>query len=211
MPLRYFSDAAPGHVNLARTVKAIDFAIENGAHIINYSGGGPEFSKAEYLVIRKAMSRGILLVAAAGNEKSNSDLIQNYYYPAAYKLPNIIVVAATTINNRLLASSNWGKKKVTVAAPGENIYSTLPDGRYGYMSGTSQATAFVSGVAALLLSEDPTLTPIEIKHIIMGSVDPIPALRGKVASGGKVNAYQALLTLREYQRQKKKKPVYRRR
>lgn len=82
-----------------------------------------------------------------------------------------------------------------VVAPGENIYSTLPGNRYGYMSGTSQATAFVTGLAALLLAKDPSLNPAQIKHIIRTSVDPIPHLKNKIASGGKVNAYQALLTL----------------
>ena len=99
------------------------------------------------------------------------------------------------IQNNLLPSSNWGKRQVDVAAPGENIYSTLPGGRYGYMTGTSQATAFVSGMAALLLAKDPTLKPAEIKALIMGSVDKIPQLTGKLATGGRVNAYHALLAL----------------
>jgi len=85
--------------------------------------------------------------------------------------------------------------KVDVAAPGENIYSTLPGGRYGYMSGTSQATAFVSGMAALLLAKDPTLTPKKIREIIMNSVDHETQLEGKLATGGKVNAYNALMDL----------------
>jgi subtilisin family serine protease len=120
---------------------------------------------------------------------------ENYYYPAAYHLTNIISVAATDIRNNLLPSSNWGKKKVDIAAPGENIYSTLPGGRYGYMTGTSQATAFVTGVAALLLSQDPSLTPSEIKEIILDSADPIAGLKDKLACGGRVNAYRALTLL----------------
>jgi subtilisin family serine protease len=105
-------------------------------------------------------------------------------------------VAATDIQNKLLNSSNWGKKSVDVAAPGENIYSTLPRGQFGYMSGTSQATAFVTGVAALLLSYDSTLKPQQIKEIIMGSVDRFPHLEDKLAAGGRVNAYKALLSLK---------------
>jgi subtilisin family serine protease len=104
-------------------------------------------------------------------------------------------VASTDINNNLLPSSNWGKTHVDVAAPGENIYSTLPGGRFGYMTGTSQATAFVTGIAALLLSKDPTLTPVQLKEIIMASVDRFPQLESKLVTGGRVNAYAALLSL----------------
>ena len=139
--------------------------------------------------------QGILFVSAAGNEHQNTDIEGNYYYPSAYRLSNIISVAATDMHNNLLPSSNWGKKHVDVAAPGENIYSTLPGGRYGYMSGTSQATAFVTGMAALLLSKDPSLTPLQIKEIIMSSVDRFPQLDGKLVTGGRVNAYSALLAL----------------
>src|SRR4029077_10572959 len=123
----------PGSVNLRNTVKAINYAIDHGARIINYSGGGPEFSEEEYLAIKRAESKGILFVAAAGNERQNTDLVENYYYPSAYRLSNIISVAATDIHNNLLPSSNWGKKSVDVAAPGENIYSTLPQNKFGYM------------------------------------------------------------------------------
>jgi len=195
MPVKYYSDANPGSVNLRNTVKAINYAVDHGAQIINYSGGGPEFSEEEYLAIKKAEAKGVLFVAAAGNEHQNTDLVENYYYPSAYRLTNIISVAAIDINNNLLPSSNWGVNKVDVAAPGENIYSTLPGGRYGYMSGTSQATAFVSGMAALLLAKDPTLTPKKIREIIMNSVDHESQLEGKLATAGKVNAYNALMNL----------------
>lgn len=200
MSLKFYSDYNLGYVNLQNTVKALNYAIDHGARIINYSGGGPEFSESEYLAMKRAESKGILVVAAAGNDHRNTDLFQNYYYPAAYRLTNIIAVAATDVHNNLLLSSNWGATKVDVCAPGENIYSTLPreNGRskFGYMSGTSQATAFVSGLAALLLSQDPHLTPQQIKKIILKSVDKFPQLQGKVVSGGRINAYQALVILK---------------
>jgi len=196
MPVKYYSDANPGAVNLRNTVKAINYAVDHGARIINYSGGGPEFSEDEYLAVKKAEAQGVLFVAAAGNEHQNTDKVENYYYPSAYRLTNIISVAATDIHNNLLASSNWGKKNVDVAAPGENIFSTLPGGQFGYMSGTSQATAFVTGMAALLLAQDPTLKPQKLREIIMASVDRIDQLKEKVSTGGRVNAYNALMTLR---------------
>jgi subtilisin family serine protease len=196
MAVKYYFEMNTGATNLRNTIKAINYAVDHGAKIINYSGGGPEFSEDEYLAIKRAEARGVLFVSAAGNERQDTDMIGNYYYPSAYRLSNIISVAATDINNNLLKSSNWGRSKVDIAAPGENIYSTLPNGRFGYMSGTSQATAFVTGVAALLLSQDPTLKPHQIKEIIAGSVDRVPALFNKVATGGRLNAYSALLALR---------------
>lgn len=193
--VKYYADSNTGAVNLKNTVKAIEWAVNSGAKIINYSGGGPEFAEEEYVALKKAESKGVLIVAAAGNERSDTDMPENYYYPSAYRLTNIISVAATDINNKLIRSSNWGKSKVDVTAPGENIFSTLPNGRYGFMTGTSQATAFVSGIAALLLSRDPSLTPAKIKEIIRGSVDLYPELKEKVAAGGRVNARRALLAL----------------
>jgi thermitase len=195
LAVKYYAEGNSGAVNLRNTVKSIEWAVNNGAKIINYSGGGPEFSEAEYLALKKAEAKGVLVVAAAGNERSDTDLPENYYYPSAYRLTNILSVAATDINNKLIRSSNWGKTKVDVTAPGENIFSTLPNGRYGYMTGTSQATAFVSGIAALMLSKDPSLTPSKIKDLIRSSVDAYPELKSKVASGGRVNARKALLAM----------------
>lgn len=197
MAVKYYSDANSGAVNLANTVRAINYAVDHGAQIINYSGGGPEFSEEEYLAIRRAEAKGVLFVSAAGNEHQDTDKVENYYYPSAYRLSNILSVAATDQSNRLLSSSNWGKKKVDVAAPGENIFSTLPAGRYGSMTGTSQATAFVSGLAALLLSKNPGLKPEELRSLIMGSVDRLPTLTDRVATGGRINAYQALVSLQQ--------------
>ncbi|NDD91653.1 hypothetical protein EBZ37_06175 [bacterium] len=195
MAVKYYSERNPGSINLANTVRAINYAVDHGARIINYSGGGPEFSEEEYLAIRRAEEKGVLFVSAAGNEHQNTDKLENYYYPAAYGLSNIISVAATDMNNKLLSSSNWGKKKIEVAAPGEGIYSTLPNGRYGSMTGTSQATAFVSGLAALLLAKNPSLTPQQLKAIIMSSVDRVPELADRLVTGGRINAYAALMQL----------------
>lgn len=207
MSVKYYSAANSGAVNLRNTIRALNFAIDHGARIINYSGGGPEFSQEEFQAIKRAEAKGILLVAAAGNEHQNTDEKQNHFYPAAYHLSNIISVAATDIQNRLLTSSNWGKKNVDVAAPGQNIYSTLPGGKFGYMSGTSQATAFVSGLAALLLSVDPSLSPPQLKKLIVASVDHLPNLETKLTSGGRVNAYAALMALKQQINLKGRLPV----
>jgi thermitase len=192
MPLKYYSAALPGSANLKNTIRAIEFAVEHKVNIINYSAGGPEFSEDEYLALKKAERAGILVVAAAGNERQDSGLVENYYYPSAYGLSNIITVTAHTIVNEKLRSSNWSKRKVDVSAPGENIYSALPHKAYGYMSGTSQATAMVSGIAVLLKACKPSITAVEMKSIIEKTVVPIESMKSQSKSGGIVDAYRAL-------------------
>lgn len=195
MAVKYYSDKNSGAENLKNSIKALNWAIDHGANVINYSGGGPEYSSEEFTALKRARDKGILLVAAAGNERQNTDLVANYYYPCAYRLDNIICVAAINIRNEILSSSNWGKARVDVAAPGENILSTVPGGKYKHMTGTSQATAFVSGLAALMLSKDRTLKPEQIRDLVRSSADKIASLKERVYSGGKVNAHAALAAL----------------
>ena len=201
MAVRYYNESAPGKVNLENTIKALHFAIDNGAKIINYSGGGPEYSEAEFQAMKKAERKGVLIVAAAGNDHHDTDISINHYFPAAYKLKglkNIITVASVDQNGKLLPSSNWGLKTVDVAAPGDAILSTIPSGLHGKMTGTSQATAFVSGIAALILSKQPSLSPEQIKKVILSNTDYLASLHGKIASSGKVNAHKAVLAIGTY-------------
>ncbi|MEW6055969.1 MAG: S8 family peptidase [Bdellovibrionota bacterium] len=207
MAVKYYSDKNTGAENLENSIKALNWAIDHGAHIINYSGGGPEFSKKEFEALKRAREKGVLLVAAAGNEHENTDLPQHYYYPCAYRLDNIVCVSAINVRNELLASSNWGKARVDVAAPGDQILSTVPGGKYSYMSGTSQATAFVSGLAALLLSKSRSLRPEQVRELVRSTADKLPHLRDKVYAGGKVNAYAALSQLDRMMLRKVPAPV----
>lgn len=193
MPIRYFSYLDRGKTQVKRTVAAFEYAVSKGVQVINYSGGGPEFDPDEYLAIKKAQAKGILVVVAAGNEGNNTDLVENDYYPAGYHTSNMIVVGSMDEQNQLLHDSNYGDVSVDVAAPGQNIYSTLNSGRYGYSSGTSMAAPFVTGTAALLLSDCHGLKPEIVKEIIVRTAIPAKTLR--VASG-RINAYAALLELR---------------
>lgn len=195
MALRYYSDQVSESNNLKNSIRAMHYAIDHGARIINYSGGGASFSEEEYQVVKKAERKGVLLVAAAGNESSNTDIPKFTFYPAGYSLKNIISVASTNIDNQILESSNWGSGTVHVAAPGEGILSTLPNLRVGKLTGTSQATAFVSGIAALLLSHNPKLNFAQLKKLIETYVDRFTQLKTKVSSGGRVNAYRSLLAV----------------
>lgn len=193
MSVKYYSEKVSGAQNLRNSIIALNYAVDHGADIINYSGGGPEFSREELEALRRAEAKGILIVAAAGNEHDDIDVSTNYYYPCAYRLSNIVCVASLTVQNRLLSSSNYGANHVDLGAPGENILSTIPGGKYAYMSGTSQATAFVTGAAVLILAKHPGMRPDAIRNLLRSSTDKIPALAGKTISGGKLNAYSALL------------------
>ena len=190
MTLKYYDPKAPGRNNLMNTVRALKYAIDQGVDVINYSGGGLEPSPAEKKLIEQAHRKGILVVAAAGNEKSNSDI--HGYYPADYSYDNIISVTAYDQSENILPTSNYGAKTVDIAAPGNNIYSTLPGGGYGYMTGTSQATAFVSGVAVLLKSRFGDFNAQKIiKHILEnGKFDT--KLAGKTRFKKRLNTWAAI-------------------
>jgi subtilisin family serine protease len=102
MAVKYYSEANPGSVNLKNTVRAINYAVEHGARIINYSGGGPEFAEDEYLAIKKAEAKGVLFVSAAGNEHQNTDLSENYYYPTTI-FSRLQTGVRPTLTSQLLA------------------------------------------------------------------------------------------------------------
>ena len=156
MILKYFDQRFPGSDTLENSIKAFRYALKSKVKIINFSGGGSTKSKPEEVLIKLAAKKHVLLVAAAGNESSNSDLYK--YYPASYNLPNILSVAALDLKNHLLASSNFGPKTIKLAAPGEDILSTMPGNSYGLMSGSSQATAITTGIAALVMHKKPWLS-----------------------------------------------------
>lgn len=189
MPVKVSSN---GSLLISNAVRGIDYAVKNGANIINCSFGGNTYSTALYSAIARANTAGVTIVAGAGNNGSNSDAAP--FYPADYDLPNIISVAATDATNQLASFSNYGLQTVDLGAPGANIYSTIP-GSYGYKSGTSMATPFVAGAAALLLSKQPTLTPVQIRSTLMNTGDALPALQGKTASGRRLNLNQAIAAI----------------
>ncbi len=342
-------------LDAAAVLGAFDYAVSNGARILNCSFSGSMFSQSEYDLLAYADQQGVLVIAAAGNESLNNDITPGY--PASYDLPNIIAVAATDQNDNLASYSNYGPTSVDLAAPGgsgtvANLYSTLPPERtvlfaedfsigsrwhigflhnpwaigwdplyqssvltdsygtnyadnefswartdsavdvrnhrgilieyrydhslqyyydfaflelsedggasyepivlhtgdtngiytsrvwstkdfdqapfhlgfglvsdgtvtydgiyvddlvvsgipwvfdgseYGFKSGTSMAAPVTAGVAGLVWSANPSLTHLEVKEILLNTVDPLSSLAGKVATGGRVNAYQALL------------------
>ncbi|MCO4755636.1 MAG: S8 family serine peptidase [Bacteriovoracaceae bacterium] len=192
MALKYYNPQASGQDNLNSTIQALEYAVDQNVDVINYSGGGPEPSDAELEVLKKAEKKGILVIAAAGNEKSNIDVKQNAYYPASYGLSNIITVGAHNEENKIISSSNYGSKSVDIAAPGYRIKSAIHGNGSGYMTGTSQATAFVTGVVALIKAKYPEFNYTQLRNIILSSSLKVGTLKGKVLGGGKLDAARAM-------------------
>lgn len=192
MGVKFLSDEGSG--NLADAVEAIDYATKMNVDIMSNSWGGGGFSQSLEDVIKAAKNKGIVFVAAAGNESSNNDSRPSY--PASYQVDNVISVASHTAQDSLSSFSCFGRRTVHVAAPGSNVLSTTPRGEYKVFSGTSMATPHVSGVIGLLLSETGRLPVLEVRNRLMATSVPGAAYRKTVASGGRVNVYNFLTDTR---------------
>ena len=193
MPLKFMS--AGGFGTTKDAIEAINYVIERkkagvNVRVISASWGSTMKSRALEDVIRKAYENDILFVAAAGNASTNND--RRPHYPSSYNVPNVISVAALDRNDQLARFSNYGAKSVAVAAPGVDILSTWLGNNYEEKSGTSMATPVVSGVAGLILAENPRMPVDELRKKILAAVDPLPVLKGKTVSGGRINAAKAL-------------------
>lgn len=192
MAVKFLSDSGSG--SLADAVEAIDYATKMNVDIMSNSWGGGGYSQALFDAISAAKEKGIVFVAAAGNDSSNND--SRASYPASYQIDNVISVASHTAQDTLSSFSNFGRRTVHVAAPGSNILSTTPNGQYKVLSGTSMATPHVSGVVGLLLSQTGRLPVLEVRERLMATTVPVASYRKKVASGGRVSAYNLLTDTR---------------
>jgi len=188
MPLKILGADGSGTTQAA--VSAIYFAVNHGARVINASWGGSQYSQAMLNAISYADSKGVVFVTAAGNNGVNNDTTPANY-PANYRLPNELVVAAVDSSGNLASFSDYGPHTVDLAAPGVNIFSTVPGG-YATYSGTSMATPFVAGTVALVAGLHPELTAPELVQWIIATVKPLPSLQGTTVSGGMVDAYNAV-------------------
>lgn len=208
MPLKFQN--ADGSGTIADEVEAIQYAIMNGASLINASFGGATFSNTESDIISVAKNAGVLIVASAGNGGEDgigddNDLVP--HYPSGYSQPNIIAVAATDQDDLRASFTNFGLNSVDVAAPGVFILSTIvknsafalcsgnPFAGLDFCSGTSMSAPHVSALAGLLYSYYTHFTDDQIRSTILGFVDMIPSLDGIVATGGRIDAYRSLSSL----------------
>src|SRR6516164_7396401 len=184
----------------ADIIACLDYAQtmkQRGLNIVatNNSYGGAPFDPALHDAILAQMQQGILFIATAGDVAMDEDNPDGKFYPADYDLPNIITVAATDRNDNLWPYSGFGAHQVHIGAPGANIYSTLRGNGYDIASGTSEATAYVTGAAALLKAQDPSRDWRGIKNLILAGGDNDPALRNirvNTITGKRLNAYGSL-------------------
>ncbi|ADV45527.1 S8 family serine peptidase [Nitratifractor salsuginis] len=208
LPVKVFRPSGGGYES--DILEGIDYVatLKNaGVNIvaINASYGGSGSDDTMKNAIKSLGDLGILFVAAAGNDGDNND--RNPQYPASYDLDNIVAVAATDQNDQLTSFSNYGRKTVDLAAPGENILSTYPRddsnvSRYAYADGTSMATPHVTGSVALVWDALHTKISGEsnasvqaqiIKRHILANVDHLADLNGKVLTGGRLDLGAAVI------------------
>lgn len=200
-----------GQVDTARAeraAKAIRYAADNGARVINWSGFVDDTRPEQLTLLRKAVdyaaAKNVLIVLAAGNDANDIGLDENCLFPQCFDTENMIRVAEIDFQGKLyrvepsskfIRGSNYGAKRVEIAALAMNYTTDINGGIgvYELTGGTSSAAPVVSGVAALMLSVNPRLTAVQVKSLLIQTVTKLPALKGKVTSEGMVNAYQAVL------------------
>ncbi len=162
MILKYYDPYDTGDQNLKNTIRAIQYAVQNGADIINYSGGGQDPNPEEKKALSEADKKGILFVTAGGNEGGDLNQNQSFgkeesYYPTMYNLSNILAVSNSDQSDKHHSSSNrdstpGDKNAIDTTTGGVRLLSTLPHGGYGHLTGTSQSTAVVTGAAVLSMA-----------------------------------------------------------
>lgn len=188
-----------GKSTLSYIIEGINYAKKNDINIINCSFGGAGWGSTSVSIVKSAIEAvpDIFFVIAAGNIATSTpqpDNDQTAVYPSQLTkdLDNVISVANTTSSDELSSTSHYGATSVDIAAPGTVIYSTIPTSSYGTMSGTSMATPMVASAVAVMRAVNPNISAKEIKETLCSSSDKLSALTGKVISGGRLNAYNAV-------------------
>lgn len=181
-------------------VESFLYAAKHGAKLINCSFGkkvNEGGSIVNETITHIGKTYGILTVAAAGNDSSNNDIKPKY--PASFDSDYLLVIASTTSRGRMSYFSNYGKTTVDLAAPGSDVYSTVPGNGYESFSGTSMATPTTVGVASEVLAVFPDLSPLQLKKVLMESSTKVRRFKSKTVSGGRVDLLNAInYTLENY-------------
>lgn len=181
-----------GLLDSAAIIKAINYAVDNGADVINMSFGSSQFSSATELALNNAYAQGVTLVGGVGNSS-----VDSVFYPAGYD--NVIAVSSIDSASKRSWFSNHGDW-VDIAAPGSSILSTIPFAKsdaatpgYAVLSGTSMASPYVAGVASLILSHNANATPEKVKYILTSATNQPNSGTDKIIGSGVTNVAQALL------------------
>ena len=201
----YEEDGSTYTSRISLIIDAITYAINNNIPILNLSAGGLEYSEA----LKQAIQNypGLFVTAAGNTPYINYDIDSTPFYPASYNLPNMITVSSTLQNDTRDPDTNYGKNTVHIYAPGVDLVCPFPANwcdigncstkahitrGYHLVGGTSMAAPFVTGVAALMLSVNPTLTTSQLKSIILESGDTVAGLSDYCSTGKRLNAYNAV-------------------
>jgi len=188
MALKFLGANGSGYISNA--LRALNYAVANGASISNNSWGGGGFDAAMLAAIQNARNAGHIFVAAAGNNARNNDT--NPTYPSNYDVDNVVTVAALDRSDNLASFSNYGARTVDIGAPGVSILSTTPNNTYRTYSGTSMAAPHVTGVLALVRDLHPNWTYRQIIDQVLGTATPVSSLSDRTVTGGRVNAARAV-------------------
>ena len=180
--------AGGDYIDDAACIEALNYANNHNIPITNNSYGGSEYSEIFKQAIKNYKG---LFIAAAGNDSNDND--EYPAYPASYDLPNVISVGAMNAQDNKSGFSNYGKNSVHIAAPGEDILSTLPGNGYDSWNGTSMASPYVAGVAALVKAANPSYTAAQVKAAILNGAEPLPQYDGLVALSRRLDAWHALV------------------
>ncbi|MBX3039767.1 MAG: S8 family serine peptidase [Bdellovibrionaceae bacterium] len=180
-----------GYGTTSAAIRAVQYALKQGAKILNISWGGDEAgvtaSRALRDVFVEAERAGTLVVVAAGNGSIDLDESPGSSVPASYRLGNMVVVAASGPGGHRANFSNFGLKSVDLAAPGIGILSTVPGGGFARFDGSSVAVPHVVGALSRMWGESPSLTAQQLKRALLESVTPTPILRNRVSTSGRIN------------------------
>ncbi len=188
MPLKFLNGNGVGTTSNA--IRAIYYAVNNGATVLNNSWGGNSYSAALHEAVAYTYTKGALFVAAAGNSAMNNDAVP--MYPASYDVPNVISILATTDYDYKASFSNYGPTSVHLGSPGVYILSTVPNDAFGTSSGTSMAAPFVAGTAALMKVASPEMLGYQLKSILMSQYAPVSQLAGQVVTSGRLSSAAAV-------------------